>query len=98
MTIWGPIDRRVGQQRLPPMPGSSYQTSLPLGPAYSRLQNIVNHSVPGAVRTPPLMIGQTPEVQRQIRAAFDRLAQEYVKGGSLEIPASLKLTSGTKPR
>ena len=57
-----------------------------------------NGALAGGVRTPPLILGQTPEVQRWIRAAFDRLVRSYEKDGGLEIPASVKLASGTRPR
>lgn len=57
-----------------------------------------NDALAGGVRTPAMIFGQTPEVQQRIRAAFDRLARQYVKDGSLEIPASVKIASGTKPR
>ena len=52
----------------------------------------------GAVRTPALIFGQTDEMQRQIRAAFDRIVTEqYTAGTELELPVSVKLASGRKP-
>jgi hypothetical protein len=57
-----------------------------------------NDALAGGVRTPAMIFGQTPEVQRRIRAVFDRLAGKYLKDGRLEIPASVKFASGTKRR
>jgi len=65
------------------------------------------HRVPGVdelwngganatVRTSALILRQTPETQRRIRAAFDRLVQEYAVDEGLELPVSVKLASGLK--
>ncbi len=65
------------------------------------------HRVPGAdelwngganatVRTSALILRQAPETQRRIRAAFDRLVQEYAVDEGLELPVSVKLASGLK--
>jgi hypothetical protein len=35
-------------------------------------------------------------MQREIRAAFDRIVEEYRVGERLEIPVSVKLASGRK--
>jgi hypothetical protein len=51
----------------------------------------------GTVRTSALVLGQTSEMQRQIRAAFDRIVQQYQVGGRLELPVSVKLASARKP-
>ena len=52
----------------------------------------------GAVRTPALIFGQTDEMQRQIRTAFDRIVTEqYTVGTELELPVSVKLASGRTP-
>jgi len=43
--------------------------------------------------------GQARTLQRQIRAAFDRLLEPHrATDGSLEIPVSVKLASGVKHR
>ena len=42
------------------------------------------------------MRAQSGEVQREIRAAFDRNVQEYEAGGRLELPVSVKLALGRK--
>jgi hypothetical protein len=51
----------------------------------------------GTVRTSGLILAQTDEVQHEIRAAFDRIVEEYEVEDHLEIPVSVKLASGRKP-
>jgi SAM-dependent methyltransferase len=51
----------------------------------------------GTVRVSALIRGQSSEMQRRIRAAFDRNAQQYEVDGGLELPVSVKLASGRKP-
>jgi SAM-dependent methyltransferase len=51
----------------------------------------------GTVRISALILRQTEETQRQIRAAFDRIAQGYEVGAGLELPVSVKLASARKP-
>ena len=51
----------------------------------------------GTVRTAALILGQTSEMQRAIRAALDRLVQRYDSGGRLELPVSVKLASARRP-
>jgi hypothetical protein len=51
----------------------------------------------GTVRTRALILGQTDDMQRQIRAAFERLVQEFEIGDRLELPVSVKLASARKP-
>jgi len=51
----------------------------------------------GTVRTSALILRQTEAMQRQIRAAFDRLVQPFQVGGQLELPVSVKLASGRRP-
>jgi hypothetical protein len=36
-------------------------------------------------------------MQREIRAAFDRIVQGYEAGDGLELPVSVKLASARKP-
>jgi SAM-dependent methyltransferase len=50
----------------------------------------------GAVRTRALIFGQPEEVQRQIRAAFDRVVEPFTAGNRLELPVSVKLASAQK--
>jgi ubiquinone/menaquinone biosynthesis C-methylase UbiE len=52
----------------------------------------------GTVRTSAVIRAQTDEVQKEIRAAFDRSVREYQVGDGLEIPVSVKLGVGRKPR
>jgi hypothetical protein len=51
-----------------------------------------------AVRIPPLVTQQAPEVQARIRAAFDRLVEPH-RGpdGSLAIPVAVQVTRGRRP-
>lgn len=51
----------------------------------------------GTVRTSALISRQTDETQRRIRAAFDRLVEEYRSGEEIELPISVKLATGRKP-
>jgi SAM-dependent methyltransferase len=51
----------------------------------------------GTVRISALILRQSPAVQEEIRAAFDRLAQEHATGAGLELPVSVKLASARKP-
>jgi SAM-dependent methyltransferase len=51
----------------------------------------------GTVRTSVLILQQTDEVQRRIRAAFDRIVESYRVGEHLELPVSVKLASAHKP-
>ena len=51
----------------------------------------------GTVRTSALIVRQSEDVQRKIRAAFDRIVQQYQVGDRLEIPVSVKLASGRNP-
>ena len=50
------------------------------------------------VRTSALILGQAPETQRRIRAAFERLVRQYSAEGGLELPVSVKMASGRKPQ
>jgi hypothetical protein len=40
--------------------------------------------------------GQTPDMQRSIRRAFDRIVADYHEGGGLELPVSVKIAAGRK--
>ena len=51
----------------------------------------------GTVRTAALIRGQTSDMQRRIRADFDRIVRQHEVGGGLELPVSVKLASGRKP-
>jgi hypothetical protein len=51
----------------------------------------------GTVRTSALILRQPSEMQREIRAAFDRIVNQYVVGARLELPVSVKLASARKP-
>jgi SAM-dependent methyltransferase len=51
----------------------------------------------GTVRTSALILGQSEDVQRRIRTAFDRIVRPYRVGNRIEIPVSVKLASGWKP-
>ena len=51
----------------------------------------------GSVRTAGLVMRQAPEARRRIRAAVQRLAEEYRADGELDIPACAKIARGRKP-
>ncbi|HEY2201382.1 MAG TPA: methyltransferase domain-containing protein, partial [Solirubrobacteraceae bacterium] len=51
----------------------------------------------GTVRLSAMILEQTQDVQRQIREAFDRIAQRYQVGAGLALPVSVKLASARKP-
>ena len=51
----------------------------------------------GTVRTSALILRQTTEMQREIRAALERLVQRYDAGGRLALPVSVKLASARRP-
>lgn len=51
----------------------------------------------GSVRAAAQVLGQTPEMQRRIRQAFDGLVAEYRTDDGLELPASVKIAAGRRP-
>jgi ubiquinone/menaquinone biosynthesis C-methylase UbiE len=51
----------------------------------------------GTVRTSALIQSQTDEVQRQIRAAFQEVVQQYHVDEQLHLPVAVKLAAATKP-
>jgi ubiquinone/menaquinone biosynthesis C-methylase UbiE len=51
----------------------------------------------GTVRTSALVLRQPRDIQEEIRAAFDRIVQQYAAGDHLELPVSVKLASARKP-
>lgn len=52
--------------------------------------------VGGTVRMAALVAGQSEEMRRRIRTAFDRIVSEYTVAGGLEVPVSVKVASGRK--
>lgn len=54
--------------------------------------------LPGTVRTQALIFRQTAEMQRRIRGALDRLLRQYAVGDGFEVPVSVKIGAGRKPR
>ena len=51
----------------------------------------------GTVRASAQVRGQTPDMQRSIRRAFDRIVADYHAGSGLELPVSVKIAAGRKP-
>lgn len=51
----------------------------------------------GTVRTRATVLGQPPDVQARIRAAFDELAAAYADGGGVAVPVGVKIASGARP-
>jgi SAM-dependent methyltransferase len=56
-----------------------------------------NGLVEGTVRVRPLVVAQTDETQRAIRARFEELLAEHRDGDGFEVPVAVKLGSGRKP-
>ena len=52
----------------------------------------------GTVRLSAMILRQTQDRQRQIRAAFDQIAQRYQVGAGLVLPVSVKLACARKPK
>ena len=53
--------------------------------------------VDGTVRVRPLIVGQSPEMQRAIRVHFDELLEEYRTEDGFAVPVSVKVAAGRKP-
>ena len=51
----------------------------------------------GSLRAAALIVHQPEETRLRIREAFDRLAREYERDDTVELPISVKLASGAKP-
>ncbi len=52
--------------------------------------------IEGSVRVRPMILGQSEELQRQIRARYDALLEPYRGEEGFDIPVSVKLAAGTK--
>lgn len=57
-----------------------------------------NGLVEGSVRLRPLVLSQTAEMQQAIRAHFDEALDVYRSSSGFDVPVSVKLGSGSKPR
>jgi SAM-dependent methyltransferase len=55
-----------------------------------------NGLIEGSVRVRPLILGQSEELQRQIRARYDALLEPYRGEQGFDVPVSVKLATGTK--
>jgi SAM-dependent methyltransferase len=53
--------------------------------------------VDGSVRVRPLIVGQSPEMQRAIRTHFDELIEGYRTEEGFAVPVSVKLAAARKP-
>jgi SAM-dependent methyltransferase len=53
--------------------------------------------IEGSVRASAQVLGQTRDVQRRIRDAFDLRVAEFDDGNGLALPVSVKIASGRKP-
>jgi len=51
----------------------------------------------GSVRTARLVMSQPPATRMRVRAAVDRLADEYGVDGGLAIPVGAKIARGRRP-
>ena len=52
--------------------------------------------IQGSVRVGPMILGQTEEVQREIRKQYDALIEVYRTEDGFDVPVSVKLAAGTK--
>jgi SAM-dependent methyltransferase len=52
--------------------------------------------IEGSVRVRPLVVGQPPEMQREIRTHFDELVAEYRTEDGFAVPVAVKLASGQR--
>jgi ubiquinone/menaquinone biosynthesis C-methylase UbiE len=52
--------------------------------------------IEGSVRVRPLILGQSDELQRQIRVRYDALLEPYRGEQGFDVPVSVKLAAGTK--
>jgi len=52
--------------------------------------------IEGSVRVRPMILGQTEELQREIRRRYDELLEAYRVGDGFDVPVSVKLAVGTK--
>jgi ubiquinone/menaquinone biosynthesis C-methylase UbiE len=52
--------------------------------------------IEGSVRVGPMVLGQTEEVQRDIRSRYDDLLEPYRTEDGFDVPVSVKIASGAK--
>ncbi len=52
--------------------------------------------IKGSVRVGPMIVGQTEELQRQIRERYDELLDAYRTEDGYDVPVSVKLAAGTR--
>ena len=64
---------------------------------FASADDLWNSMLSATVRVSALITRQPEEVQQRIRAAFDRLAAGYRRGGGLELPVAVKLAAARKP-
>ena len=62
-----------------------------------RADELWDGAIEGAVRLRASVLGQTADVQREIRTLFEELVDEYRVADGFEVPVSVKLASGRKP-
>ncbi|HYI16218.1 MAG TPA: class I SAM-dependent methyltransferase [Thermomicrobiales bacterium] len=71
--------------------------SIELHRVVASADELWNGMLNSTVRTQTTVLGQTPDVQRRIRAVFDDLAAQYQSADGLAIPITVKIVSGRKP-
>jgi hypothetical protein len=54
------------------------------------------HVAAQSVRVRPMILGQTEELQREIRRRYDELLEPYRANDGFSVPVSVTLASGTK--
>ena len=63
---------------------------------FTDAEELWNGIMGGAVRTPPIVLGQAEPIQRAIRHRFDQLLEEHRVDDGIDVPVSVKLASGRK--
>jgi SAM-dependent methyltransferase len=72
-------------------------TAITFGQRFAGADELWNGMLGATVRVSALIMRQPEDVRQRIRAAFDRLADDYRRGDALEVPVAVKLASARKP-
>jgi SAM-dependent methyltransferase len=69
-----------------------------VGFTYHFTGDLFDYLLDATVRARALVVGQPEAIRARIRAVFDRVSAEYVADGGLNLPISVKVASGRRPR
>jgi ubiquinone/menaquinone biosynthesis C-methylase UbiE len=70
-------------------------TTIAFSHAFAGPDEVWDGIVEGSVRTAAAIRGQTAAIQRRTRAAFTERVERHYRGGTLELPISVKVAAGT---